>query len=132
VDTGIRQSKTEFHSFGACVLERTAMVADQRTEPVLTIVSARLDARLERQVLAAYADLVRKPKPEGLLRTELLTNQDGEWQIHTLWRDHDALEAMRRGTAQPAAPAMFRSLGGEPTVQVLRLEAAFPEHNLAS
>ena len=108
------------------------MLANQITYPVLPIVSAHLDARLERQVLAAYADLMRKPKPEGLLRTELFTNHDGDWQIHTLWRDHDALQAMRQGTAEPAAPAMFRSLGGEPTLRVLRLEAAFPKHQLAS
>jgi hypothetical protein len=108
-----------------------AMVADPTNNPVLTIVSARLDARLERQVLAAYADLVQKPKPEGLLRTELLTNQEGEWQIHTLWRNHDALEAMRQEAAKPAAPALFHSLGAEPTLRVLRLEAAFPEHDVA-
>lgn len=66
------------------------MVADATNNPVLTIVSARLDARLERQVLAAYADLVLKPKPEGLLRTELLTNQEGVcWTLDDVsGRDH--------------------------------------------
>jgi quinol monooxygenase YgiN len=95
------------------------------TTRILTEVSAVIPANNADAVVPAFEELLTKPLPEGLLRTELLRGSDGEWRIHSLWRDQDALDAMRAGPEPPAAPALFRRLGGEPTLRVYRIPAAF-------
>ena len=101
-------------------------MATDSTTAVLTVVSAWLDPAHDEAVRDGFAELVRQPKPDGLLRTELLTDGQGWWHIHTLWRDQAALQAMRKGADPPAAPALFRGLGGEPSLQILLRQAAFP------
>lgn len=94
------------------------------TIPVLTEVSAVVDPASEERLLAAFGELVAKPVPDGLLRTELLRGSDHTWRIETLWRDRAALDAMRAGTEPPAAPALFRSVGADPTLTVFEVAAA--------
>lgn len=91
-------------------------------EEILTEVSARVpDA--SGSVLAEFARLLEAPLPDGLLRTELLHGGDDEWRIQSLWRDQAALDAMRSGSEPPAAPTLFRRLGADPVLRILRVEA---------
>jgi len=90
-------------------------------EEVLTEVSARVPDTAGR-VSAEFARLLDQPLPDGLLRTELLRGPDDEWRIQSLWRDQAALDAMRAGPEPPAAPSLFRRLGAEPVLRVLRVE----------
>ncbi|HEY3408807.1 MAG TPA: hypothetical protein VGK53_11610, partial [Propionicimonas sp.] len=65
----------------------------------------------------------REPRPDGLERTELLRDSDGLWRIQTLWRDQQALDAMRAAPEPPAAPQLFRQIGSDPKLRILRVEA---------
>ncbi len=85
---------------------------------VLTEVSAVIAAEREASLLAAYKELLARPTPDGLVRTELLRGQDGQWRIQTLWRDRAALDAMRAGSEPPAAPQLFRQVGADPVLSV--------------
>lgn len=84
------------------------------TEQVLTEVSAVVAPEREADLVAAYRELVAGPLPDGLMRTELLSGQEGRWRIQTLWRDRAALDAMRASPDGPAAPRLFREVGADP------------------
>jgi Antibiotic biosynthesis monooxygenase len=90
---------------------------------VMTEVSAVVAAERADEVAVAFAELTQRPLPDGLLRTELLAGQAGEWKIQSLWRDQAALDAMRAGAEPPAAPALFRWLGAEPVMRIYQLGA---------
>ena len=90
---------------------------------VLTEVTASVDPTREDDLIAGFQGLLRSAVPEGLLRTELLHGPEGHWRIQTLWRDRAALDAMRAGSQPPAAPALFRSVGADPTLMVLDVTA---------
>lgn len=91
---------------------------------ILTDVSAHVAEDREADLVRGYRELVAQPTPDGLLRTELVQGADGLWRILTLWRDRDALEAVRSGSRPPAAPALFRSVGAEPSLQVYEVRRA--------
>lgn len=86
------------------------------TGQILTEVSAVVAPEREADLLAAYRELVTRPLPAGLVRTELLTGQGGRWRVQTLWRDRAALEAVRAAPEPPAALRLFRSVDAEPEV----------------
>jgi quinol monooxygenase YgiN len=90
---------------------------------VLTEVTARVDPTREDDLMAGFRELLRSAVPDGLLRTELLHGPEGHWRIQTLWRDRAALDAMRAGSQPPAAPALFRSVGADPSLTVLDVTA---------
>jgi hypothetical protein len=90
---------------------------------IMTEVSATVPAERADDVPAAFAELTQRPLPDGLLRTELLAGQDGEWKIQSLRRDRAALDAMRAGPEPPAAPALFRRLGAEPVLRIYGIRA---------
>jgi len=92
----------------------------------MTEVSATLPADRGGEVGTAFAALLERPLPDGLIRTELLAGRDGEWRIQTLWRDQAALDAMRVGPEPPAAPTLFRQLGAEPVLRLYQLQARYP------
>jgi uncharacterized glyoxalase superfamily protein PhnB/quinol monooxygenase YgiN len=90
---------------------------------ILTEVSGVVPEANADAVLPAFEQLLRQPLPDGLLRTELLRGPDGEWRIHSLWRDQAALDAMRAAPDPPAAPALLRRLGAEPTLRIHEVAA---------
>ncbi len=91
---------------------------------VLTEVSARVTPEREADLQAGFERLLAGPLPDGLLRTELLRGPGGQWRIQTLWRDHEALDAMRASTEPPAAPRLFREVDAEPTLTILEVAAS--------
>ena len=80
-------------------------MASSATGHVLTEVRATLDPSRQDALIAGFEALLAEPRPDGLVRTELL-HVGGEWRIQTLWRDREALAAMRSSTAEPAAPRL--------------------------
>jgi hypothetical protein len=92
-------------------------------ERILTEVSAKVDSDREPELVAGFQELVAHPVPDGLLRTDLLRGNDGSWRIQTVWRDRDALEAMRAAPLPPAAPRLFGSVGAEPSLQIYEIIA---------
>ena len=90
---------------------------------VLTEVRATVDPSRVGDLLAGFEALLAAPKPDGLLRTELLC-AGSEWRIQTLWRDRDALSSMRATAEEPAAPRLFRSVGAQPELTVWEVKAS--------
>ncbi|MDV9171867.1 hypothetical protein R6V09_17285 [Streptomyces sp. W16] len=90
------------------------------TGQVLTEVSAVVAAEREADLVAAYRELVARPFPDGPVRSELLSGQDGHWRIQTLWQDRAALDAMRAAyPGGPPAPRLFREVGAAPALALL-------------
>ena len=93
------------------------------TEPaqqaVLTEVSAVVPAAAQEDLVAGFRELLARPLPDGLLRTELLHDGTDTWRVQSLWHDRAALDAMRAGPEPPAAPVLFRSVGAEPRLTIL-------------
>jgi heme-degrading monooxygenase HmoA len=93
---------------------------------VVSEVSAVVRPEQEDEFLAGVREMVTLPRPDGLLRTELLRGSDGQWRVQTLWRDLDALAASRVTPEPPrTAPHVFRSVGAEPSLEILEVELAY-------
>ena len=90
---------------------------------VLTEVRATVDPSRHADLVAGFEALLAASPPDGLLRTELLHVED-EWRIQTLWRDREALVAMRSSTSEPAAPMLFRSVGARPELTIMEVRAS--------
>ncbi|MEU8431801.1 hypothetical protein AB0F18_02640 [Streptomyces sp. NPDC029216] len=91
------------------------------TGQVLSEVSGVVAAGREADLVTAYRELVARPLPDGLVRTELLSGPDGQWRIQTLWRDRAALEAVRAAPGGAPAPRLFRDVGAEPALAVFEV-----------
>jgi hypothetical protein len=91
---------------------------------ILTSVTAWVDADREEELITGFRNLLARPVPDGLLRTELLRGQNRIWRIETLWRDRAALEAVRTGPEPPAALEMFRTVGADISHEVFSVEYA--------
>jgi quinol monooxygenase YgiN len=90
---------------------------------ILTAVSAHVEGGRGDELVEAFERLAEGPRPDGLLRSELLRARDGRWVVQTLWRDRQSLDAMRATTDAPAAPQLFLDVGAEPTLEVLEVAA---------
>jgi quinol monooxygenase YgiN len=86
---------------------------------ILTIVTADIDQRLAQELVTAFEELLAGGLPDGLLETQLLSDGQGHWAIHTLWRDRAALDAMRAAPEPPAAAALFRRFSAQPTLTIM-------------
>lgn len=93
---------------------------------IMTSVNATVDPEHESELLAGFRDLTAGPMPEGLVRTELLRGQGGRWRVETVWRDRDALEAVRTSGEPPAALELFRRVGADHSHEVFFVESAYP------
>ncbi len=93
------------------------------TRRVVTAVSAAVDSEREDELVAGFRVMAGEPRPEGLLRSELLRGPDGRGVVQTLGRDRAALDARRARPEPPAAPTLFRSVGAEPTLEILEVAA---------
>ena len=94
------------------------------TGRILTAVSARVDADRVEELVEGFRRLGDGPAPAGLLRSELLRGPDERWVVQTLWRDREALDAMRADVDVPAAPQLFIDVGARPTLEVFEVAAA--------
>lgn len=94
------------------------------SSPVLTVVSATVSQERQMRLVEGFNGLLTHGFPDGLLRTELLRGPDDLWRIQTLWRDRAALDAMRAALEPPAAPALFREVGAEPSLEIWEVSSA--------
>lgn len=92
---------------------------------ILTEVSATVDADREAELVTRFREMTAGSTPDGLVRTELLHGQNGQWRIQTLWRDRASLDTMRAGPEPPAAPRLFSQVGAEPSLQVYEVEYGY-------
>jgi hypothetical protein len=92
---------------------------------IMTAVSAVVPPEREEEFLDGYRLLNEAPKPDGLLRTELLRRSDGGFVIQTVWRDRDALMAARDPSTPPPALALLDKVGASHSHDVLTVEAEY-------
>lgn len=82
-------------------------------QPIMTVVSAVVSPDREADLTDGFRAIGETSMPDGLLRTELLRGQQGIWRIQSLWRDRDALEAVRVSGQRPAAFELFERVGAD-------------------
>ncbi len=92
---------------------------------VVTAVDATVDPEREQDLLDGYRQMQEAPKPDGLLRSELLRGQGGLWRIQTTWRDRDALIAVRQSGRPPAALELLDRIGSEHSHGVFAVEESY-------
>lgn len=90
---------------------------------VVTLVSATVAEDRRDALVDGFNALLQTGLPDGLLRTELLHGPGDRWRIQSEWRDRAALDAMRAGPQEPAAPALFRRVGAEPALEIWEVAA---------
>jgi len=95
------------------------------SSPIVTVVDATVPAAREAELLEGYRQMSESPKPEGLLRSELLRGQEGAWRIQTTWRDRESLMALRQSGVRPAALDLLDGLGAEHSHAVFTIEQGF-------
>jgi heme-degrading monooxygenase HmoA len=88
---------------------------------ILTVLKATVPEGNEALLKAAFEAAGKTPRPNGLVRSELLqdTREPKRWRIATLWESRQALVAMRSSGETPAGILMFRSAGAEPELSIL-------------
>ena len=87
---------------------------------VLTILEAHVPPGQEAALQAAYEVAIAKPRPRGLVRSELLRDvvDATRWRIQTLWESRAALDAMRAAGGTPQGVLMFRAASAEPELTI--------------
>lgn len=91
----------------------------------MTIVTAAVPEDQEAALLDGFRSLISGPKPDGFLRSDLLRSQDGRWVIQTLWRDKEAVLALRASGEPPAARRLLEAVGATPSHDVLTVEVDY-------
>ena len=95
------------------------------TKRVVTAVDAQVDPAREVELLDGYRRLTQEDHPDGLVRTELLREQEGAWRIQTTWESLEAVLAVRAAGKPPAAVALLDEIGAQHSHGWFLVEAAF-------
>ena len=94
---------------------------------IVTAVQLVVPDGRDADLVAGYRELVAGPRPEGLLRSELLRGQGGRWLVQSVWRDRDAALAARVPGQQPPVLALAEHVGAEHSHDVWTLEHSLGE-----
>ena len=89
---------------------------------ILTVLEARIAPERSADLQDGYRALAARTRPAGLISSQLLrASADPElWRIETVWRDRQALDAMRT-QGVPAGVVLFREAGTEPTLSLFEV-----------
>ncbi len=88
-----------------------------------------LEAHVEKEAWPVLQDAYTRAILEleaGIVQTFLLhsTGDPTVWRIATLWRDREALEAMRATGQTPTGVKIFRTADAEPELKMFEVPAA--------
>ena len=86
---------------------------------VITILEARVAADKSAALEQAFREAITQLDP-GITQTFLLHSPTDPdlWRIATVWRDRQALDAMRRSPEPPRGILIFRAAGAEPVLSI--------------
>lgn len=92
---------------------------------VMTMLEAQVAADRWETLREAYEARARLPASGDIVESFLIQGvQDPRtWRIVTVWRDREALEAMRSSGDTPAGVLIFRDAGAEPVLTVFTVWA---------
>ncbi len=90
---------------------------------VMTILESHVAPDKQPALQTAFASAINQLEP-GLEETFLVrSNTDRTlWRIMTVWRDREALDAMRATGKTPTGILIFREAGAEPSLTVFVIE----------
>jgi heme-degrading monooxygenase HmoA len=86
---------------------------------VMTILEAHVAPEDWDALRAAY-ETATKQLPPQMVQTFLLqsTSDKTLWQVASVWKSREALEAYRRSVETPGGVLLFRSVGAEPSLTI--------------
>ncbi len=91
---------------------------------VMTVLEARVAPQKQETLRSAFQSAVQRLEV-GIVETFLVADtKDGTlWRILTVWKDQEALNAMRGSGSTPRGVLIFREAGAEPTLSILDVAA---------
>jgi quinol monooxygenase YgiN len=92
---------------------------------VMTMLEAQVAPERWEALRASYDTRARLPESGAIVESFLIQGADdaGTWRIVTVWRDRDALDAMRSSGETPAGVLVFRDAGADPRLTVFNVRA---------
>ncbi len=100
---------------------------------VMTILEARVLPENWTALERAYSQAIEQDEP-GLAQTFLIhSKKEGDlWQILTVWRSQEALDAMRKSGQTPRGVLIFREAKAEPVLSVFEIKQQLTRDNRLS
>jgi len=95
--------------------------------PVLSVVSAHIPSERRDDVVRRYSDQVAGGLPPAIRQTLLVSGDDGEMAVLTLWRSREDLDAMLASGEEPFARRLLREAGGRPEATFFDVAVEAPE-----
>lgn len=89
---------------------------------IMGVLTAHVASEREEEFLAGIREILAAEKPDGFLRYEVLRGRDGQWLIHSLWRDKEAMSALRAEGRVPPALVLLDSVEATHTHDLFILE----------
>jgi quinol monooxygenase YgiN len=117
--------------FSLCFSATTAssQSSDDTTERsnamVMTILEAQVAPDRWDALRSSYEARARLPDSGEIVESFLVQGTDdaGTWRIVTVWRDREALEALRSSGETPTGVLIFRDAGAEPRLTIFTIWA---------
>ncbi len=94
---------------------------------IITSVDATVDEDMVDALREGYRALSSGPRPTGLISTQLLRGQNGNWRIQTTWRDRATLMELRKSGQPPAALELLDRVGATHTHAVFVVEQCYDD-----
>jgi hypothetical protein len=118
--------------FHALCFSATAAVGQSSGDPserssamVMTILEAQVAPERWDALRRSYEARARLPDSGAIVESFLIQGTDdiGTWRIVTVWRDREALEAMRGSGETPTGVLIFRDADAEPRLTLFTIWA---------
>ncbi|WP_147454037.1 antibiotic biosynthesis monooxygenase family protein [Tessaracoccus antarcticus] len=91
---------------------------------IMGVVTAHVAPEREEEFLAGIREILAGEKPDGFLRYEVLRGRDGLWLIHSVWRDREAMSALRAQGKTPAALMLLDRVGATHSHDLFTIEVS--------
>ena len=91
---------------------------------IMGVVTAHVVPEREQEFLAGIRAILSAEKPEGFLRYEVLRGRDGAWLIHSLWRDREAMSALRAQGKTPEVLLLLDKVGATHSHDLFTVEVS--------
>jgi quinol monooxygenase YgiN len=92
---------------------------------VMTILEAQVAPERWEALRRSYEERARLPDSGAIVESFLIqgTDDGDTWRIVTVWRDREALDAMRGSGETPTGVLIFRDADAEPRLTVFTIRA---------
>lgn len=92
---------------------------------VMTMLEAQVASERWDTLRESYEARARLPESGAIVESFLIqdTEDSSAWRIVTIWRDREALDAMRSSGETPTGVLIFRDAGAEPRLTIFSVWA---------